>query len=318
MLTRLGAPCLAHAAPHVPRRPQRQIGLRCASLDAGDAAYASLLAGVCASSAIPLLRHSVSSTVATTYSRLASRLGGGDLQQPEQQQPEPQPQPRGGSLPWMAFTVIASLPLINWAAWPLVGLHQASFRLRDVVPRYWLYTLAYALPFLRSALLGGDAWALPSIAVGVAHVQVEYLLAAASLGGATVASTSTAASSAATAAPASPDAAELPAAGTSSAPSAAAPGQQPGAAATQAADPGSGSGSGGGASSSSSVQAWEAQQRAEWDQRFALRCMTVPQLRAAARDYGVAGRSRMTKQELIDALEPLVSSSSSSDEDDAG
>ena len=51
----------------------------------------------------------------------------------------------------------------------------------------------------------------------------------------------------------------------------------------------------------------EAQEElARWDQRYKLRSATLAQLRALAAHYGLAGRSRMRKGELVAALEDAL------------
>ncbi|GAB4818854.1 hypothetical protein N2152v2_005900 [Parachlorella kessleri] len=70
---------------------------------------------------------------------------------------------------WTVMGVLSFLPFLNWLAWVF-----AAFDDEDSATLYYTYAFLYALPYLANGLeLDGFVWL--SIAVGVAHVQVERI-----------------------------------------------------------------------------------------------------------------------------------------------
>ncbi len=78
---------------------------------------------------------------------------------------------------WTVITVIAALPFCGWVVWPGIGLLRARQPGGTWTHRYAGFAILYALPLLRSALVGLDELALLSVFFCVLHVQVERWVA---------------------------------------------------------------------------------------------------------------------------------------------
>lgn len=86
------------------------------------------------------------------------------------------PSPADGML-WTVITVLAALPFCGWIVWPGIGLLRARQPGGVWLNHYAGFAALYALPLLRSALVGLDELALLSVFFCVLHVQVERWVA---------------------------------------------------------------------------------------------------------------------------------------------